>query len=58
MDKIVSHGLKIDLHIHSCESSKKDGNKVRNNTVENIPILINKLNENGVNICSITDHDT
>lgn len=49
--------MKIDLHIHSYASSKKDGKKVKNNTLENIPTLISKLNENGVNICSITDHD-
>ena len=58
MQKIVTHGLKIDLHIHSSESSKKDGNKVKNNTLTNVPILIQKLNEQNVNICSITDHDT
>lgn len=58
MDKIVQHGLKLDLHIHSCVSAAKDGSKVKNNTVENIPLLIGKLNENGVNICAITDHDT
>lgn len=58
MNKIVKHGLKIDLHIHSCASASKDGIKVKNNTIENIPLLISKLDENGVNICSITDHDT
>lgn len=58
MNNIVEHGLKIDLHIHSCASSSKDGSKVKNNTIDNIPLLISKLNENGVNICAITDHDT
>lgn len=58
MDKIVNSGLKIDLHIHSCASATKDGKKVKNNTVQNLPILINKLNLQGVNICSVTDHDT
>jgi predicted ATPase len=38
-------------------SSSKDGKKVINNTLDNISILINKLSENGVNICAITDHD-
>lgn len=57
MNKIVRSGLKLDMHIHSCISSNKDGRKVRNNTKENLPILVQKLNENGVNICSITDHD-
>lgn len=43
MDSIVEHGLKIDLHIHSCASAPKDGSKVKNNTVENIPLLVSKL---------------
>ena len=47
----------IDLHIHSCYSKHKDGNKVANNTLSNIDILIKKLNENSVNLCAITDHD-
>lgn len=58
MDKIAKSGMKIDLHIHSMASHKKDGAKVKNNTVDNIPLLISKLNENQVNICAITDHDT
>ncbi|SHM63650.1 hypothetical protein SAMN02746066_02706 [Anaerosporobacter mobilis DSM 15930] len=57
MQNIVETGMKIDLHIHSKVSSSKDGKKVINNTLENISILINKLSENGVNICAITDHD-
>ena len=58
MQKIVESGLKIDLHIHSCASSHKDGKKVKNNTLENIHLLISKLNEQQVNMCAITDHDT
>ena len=57
MQKVVSTGLKLDLHIHSAMSSSKDGAKVRNNTLSNIPILIDRLNDQGVNICAITDHD-
>ncbi|MBQ5969523.1 MAG: hypothetical protein IJL52_05340 [Clostridia bacterium] len=57
MDRIVSHGLKLDLHIHSSTSAPKDGKRVKNNTIENIPLLINKLDKCGVNICAITDHD-
>ena len=57
MRKIVTKGLKIDLHIHSVYSSKKDGDKVKNNTVDNLSILISKLNENGIEMCAITDHD-
>lgn len=58
MNKIVETGLKIDLHIHSCASSKKDGKKVKNNTIENLPVLVERLVEQEVNICSVTDHDT
>lgn len=56
--KIVSRGLKIDLHIHSIYSATKDGkDKVKNGTKDNLPILIQKLNEQGVEMCAITDHD-
>lgn len=58
MERIVKTGLKIDLHIHSHASARKDGKKVKNNTLENLPVLIEKLNEQGVEICAITDHDT
>lgn len=54
---IVETGMKIDLHIHSKASSTKDGAKVKNNTKENLPLLVAKLNDNEVNICAITDHD-
>ena len=57
MERIVTTGLKIDLHIHSHASARKDGKKVKNNTVENLPLLIQRLNNQGVEICAITDHD-
>lgn len=55
--KIVDSGYKIDLHIHSASSRGKDKGKVSFNTLENICVLTEKLNENGVQICAITDHD-
>lgn len=58
MQKVVTNSLKIDLHIHSTFSSPKDGTKVKNNTIANVPLLIQKLNEQQVNLCAITDHDT
>lgn len=58
MGKIVDKGIKIDLHIHSVYSSKKDGKKVQNNTIENLSILVGKLNEYGIEMCAITDHDS
>lgn len=55
--KIVNSGFKIDLHIHSVYSKGKDGTKVSYNTIEHVPDLIDKLTENEVQICAITDHD-
>ena len=55
--KIVDSGYKLDLHIHSYISHGKDGTKVSFNTIDNINVLVQKLNENGVQICAITDHD-
>lgn len=49
--------IKIDLHIHSKASDYKDGEIVSNSTIENLPLLINKLNENDISLCSITDHN-
>lgn len=51
--------MKIDLHIHSAFSEHKDKNKeyLKSNTIENLPVLIKRLNNNKVNICAISDHD-
>ena len=49
MQKVVTNGLKIDLHIHSACSSLKDGAKVKGNTIANIPLLVQKLDEQQVN---------
>lgn len=57
MEKIVSDGLKTDLHIHSFLSHFKDGDKVSYNTLERINVLIEKLNVNRINLCALTDHD-
>ena len=57
MDRIVSTGIKIDLHIHSRYSSGKDGNLVKEGTIDNLPILLKKLEDNQINMCAITDHD-
>lgn len=55
--KIVESGYKVDLHIHSVASRSKDGAKVYYNTIEHIDTLIEKLNENQVHMCALTDHD-
>lgn len=56
-DRIVLKPTKIDLHIHSAASKHKDGAKVKDNTVENIGVLLEKLEKNKVNMAAITDHD-
>ena len=56
MNRIVNSLIKVDLHIHS-EYSKKDGDLVSNNTKENIPILMEKLEKEKVNMIAITDHN-
>ncbi len=58
MEKVVTNAIKIDLHIHSCFSSGKDGNKVSFNTKENLTELVRGLLDNNVNMAAITDHDT
>lgn len=55
--KIVETGYKIDLHIHSVYSCAKDKRKVAFNTIDNINVLAERLNANGVQMCAITDHD-
>lgn len=57
-DKIVRKPIKIDLHIHSKYSSIKDGNLVKDNTEENILVLVDGLKKNNIDMCSITDHDS
>lgn len=58
MEKVASRGIKIDLHIHSAYSKAKDGQKVEENTLNNVPILVQGLRDNQVEMCAITDHDT
>lgn len=55
--QIVQRPIKIDLHIHSATSAHKDGQKVKDGTVENIDILFGELEKNEVNMAAITDHD-
>lgn len=57
MDKIVNKNLKVDFHIHSALSSHKDGNKVSDNTISKISVLIDKLVANQLDMVSISDHD-
>lgn len=50
--------IKFDLHIHSIESEyKEDRDIVKESTIQNIDVLLSKLNENEVALFSITDHN-
>jgi len=49
--------IKVDLHIHSHASQYKDGDIVKNSTTENLRELFAALEENGINLFSITDHN-
>lgn len=58
MNKVVEHGIKADFHIHSIRSLTRDKLDIlKNSKIENIEFLVNKLNENNVQMCAITDHD-
>lgn len=54
---MLSEIINIDLHIHSCFSDYKDGDIVKESKIENLDILINKLDENKISLCSVTDHN-
>jgi predicted ATPase len=56
-ERIVLQPTKIDLHIHSAASAHKDREKVKDGTIENIGVLLGKLEANEVNMAAITDHD-
>lgn len=55
--QIVRRPVKVDFHIHSAASAHKDGQKVKDGTVENIDVLFERLEKNEVNMAAITDHD-
>lgn len=55
--KVVETGYKLDLHIHSIYSKGKDHGKVSYNTIENVHTLAEKLTEQSVQLCALTDHD-
>ena len=54
---MLNDDIKIDLHIHSIDSSYKDGGIVANSTIENLDTLVSKLEENKIALCAITDHN-
>ena len=56
-EKVVRRPLKVDLHVHSTASRHKDGAKVSAGTIGNLPVLVRALDNCGVNMVAVTDHD-
>ena len=55
---MLNHNIKIDLHIHSKASAYKEADGyVDESNIENVDVLLSKLQENNVNLISITDHN-
>lgn len=58
MESIVTKPMKVDFHIHSVYSKYKDEfSIVQNGDKKHINVLLNKLEDNNINMCAITDHD-
>ena len=58
IEKIIETGNKVDFHIHSIASKHKESDDcVDLSTLDNIDLLIEKLNLREINMCSISDHD-
>lgn len=58
IEKIIKNGNKVDFHIHSIASKHKESDDCVNlSTLDNIDLLIKKLNQREINMCSISDHD-
>lgn len=55
--KIVIAPLKVDFHIHSSFSKYKDGDLVKDGTIQNLPTLVKELKHREIDCFSITDHD-
>ena len=55
---MLNQNIKIDLHIHSKASAYKEADGyVDESKIENIDVLLSKVQENNVNLISITDHN-
>lgn len=58
IEKIIETGNKVDFHIHSIASKHKESDDcVDLSTIDNVDLLIDKLNQREINMCSISDHD-
>ena len=58
LNKILNETINFDLHIHSAFSSyKEEKDYVTNSNEDNVNVLLKKLNDNNINLFSITDHN-
>lgn len=56
---MLNENIKIDLHIHSIASKYKESvGVVDQSTIGNLPVLFKKLETEGINLISFTDHNT
>lgn len=66
-NQLLSSLINVDLHIHSIESKYKEKKTIKKNgkninivddsTIDNIDVLLTKLNEKKINMFSFTDHN-
>lgn len=57
-EDVLNDIINIDLHIHSAASEYKEAKGyLKNSTIDNIDVLLKKLNDNNINLFSITDHN-
>lgn len=55
---MLNNNIRIDLHIHSKASDYKEENGYMDNSnIDQIDTLLGKLQENNINLISITDHN-
>ena len=54
---MLNNNILVDLHIHSNNSSYKDGDLVKDSTIDKLDLLIEKLNDNNICLCAVTDHN-
>lgn len=58
MNTCLNNVIAIDLHIHSASSEYKESiPEIHSCNKENLDVLLSKLQSNGVNMFSITDHN-
>ena len=55
---MLNNNIRIDLHIHSCASAyKEEKDYVKESNIDNVDVLLSRLNENNINLIAITDHN-